>query len=168
MLAILVLLTLGDSTYARAESLLAHHHLSAARRIAEKLVAQHPNDEEAHLLLGRILLIWPTIGRYPALEQFKTAAHLAPADPEPIYHESEVGMALKGDDGDRLARESFLRLFTLAPDYGDSWQRFRLLYQDENIWRDGEKALASHPDDPLALVHRAELALDLGEALTLG
>ena len=151
----------GDSTYARAESLLARHQFAEARALAEQIVREYPNEERAHLLLGRVLLASPTVGRYPALEQFKVAANLAPTDPEPLYLEAMVGFALGGDDGDRLARESLVRLFTLSSNYRDAWFRFRLLYQDKHIRRDADRALAHHPNDPAALVQRAELALDL-------
>ena len=82
-LGVLLLAILAqDTAFARAESLLAGHKLPAARRAAERLVAAHPQDSRAHLLLGRIWYTWPVTGRYSARAEFRTAAGLAPRDPE--------------------------------------------------------------------------------------
>jgi len=54
VLALLAVFALQDSTFARAESLLAHHDLTSARSVAEQQVRAHPNDPRAHLLLGRV------------------------------------------------------------------------------------------------------------------
>lgn len=161
MLALLAVFALQDSTFARAESLLAHHDLTPARRIAEHLVAVHPDDPRAHLLLGRVWYAWPTFGRYHALDEFRTAARLAPADPEPLYWEAKVGEVLMSDEGDRFIREAVLRIFALDPAYRDCWSLFGQLYHDAGIWRRADAAFAMHPDDAGALAHRAEIALAL-------
>src|SRR5579859_5922179 len=103
MLLLLALLAGPDSLYARAESLLANHHLKEARQVAEDLVRMHPDDERAHLLLGRIFLIWPITGRNEAIQEFLTAKRLAPNDPEPSYLESSAWLALHTMDGDAMA-----------------------------------------------------------------
>ena len=105
----------------------------------------------------------PVVGRYQALSAFRTAARLAPADPEPLYWQMRVGFYLGSDEGERYAREAILRIFALAPDYADAWDRFQSLYRDRAIWRQAEAALARHPDDGLALERRAELAIALEE-----
>ena len=161
MLALLALFALQDSTFARAESLLAHHDLTSARPIAEHLVGVHPTDPRAHLLLGRVWYAWPTFGRYRALDEFRTAARLAPADPEPLYGEAKVGQFLLSDEGDRLVRDAVLKIFALDPGYRDCWSLFAQIYHDAGIWRRADAAFATHPDDPIALAHRAEIALAL-------
>src|SRR5215510_13299704 len=149
MLPLLLLLLPQDSLAARAESLLAAHDLPAARRIAERLVATHPSDAAAHLLLGRILYAWPVVGRYPALAEFKEAARLTPRDPEPLYWQIRVGQYLGSDEGEGVIREAILRIFVLDPDYGDCWSLFEQLYHNADIWRRADSALARHPDDLL-------------------
>jgi hypothetical protein len=167
----MILLALGllaapDSLdFARAESLLARHDLPEARAIAEQLVAEDRNSERAHLLLGRVWLVWPITGRFEALHEFREAARLAPHDPEPLYLQSDVGFALGGDDGGTLARGALLRLFAVAPDYRDAWHRFEQVFQDPAIWRKADAALSRFPDDVNALAHRAELALRLQRPL---
>src|SRR5256884_2911964 len=94
-----------DPGATRAESLLAAHDLPAARRAAEQLVRERPRDAGAHLLLGRVWLAWPTVGRYDAVTQFRTAARLAPGDPEPLYRQAGAGLpprgGRRGGDGPR-------------------------------------------------------------------
>ena len=88
-----------DSLLWRAESLLARGRLADARRIVERLEDQRPNDTAVLILLGRIHLAWPVVGRFPAESLFKRAARLDPANPEPLYYMGHVGLALGGDDG---------------------------------------------------------------------
>src|SRR2546427_11694015 len=95
-----------DPGATRAESLLAARDLPAARRAAEQLVRERPRDAAAHLLLGRVWLAWPTMGRYDALTQFRTAARLAPGDPEPLYRQAEAGFRRGGADRGGVCRES--------------------------------------------------------------
>jgi hypothetical protein len=150
-----------DSSMARVESLLAAGDVRQALKLATKIVQRRPQDPAAHLLLGRVHYARPVIGRFPALEEFRTAARLAPADPEPLYWQMKVGFYLRGDDGDRVAREALLALFAVAPNYLDSWERFRDVYRNRDIWRRAERALTQHGDDPTALEHRAELLIAL-------
>src|SRR5512135_183443 len=163
MLPLLLLLLPQDSLAARAESLIAAHHLPAARHIAEQLVSARPHDAAAHLLLGRVLFAWPVIGRYPALVEFREAARLAPQAPEPLYWQIRVGQYLGSDEGEGIMREAILRIFALAPDYRDCWSLFEQLYQNATIWRRADSALARHPGDLLALERRAGIAIDLDE-----
>jgi len=164
MLALLLLLLPQDSLYAHAESLLAQRNLPAARRVAERLVADHPDDPRPHFLLGRIWFFWPTVGRYQALEQFRVASRLTPQDPEPLYWQIRVGQRLGSDEGERMMREAILKILALRPDFRDCWDAFSQLYHSADIWRQADRALARHPDDPVALAHRAEIAVALEEA----
>ncbi len=152
-----------DSLSARAESLLARGDVQGAYKIAKKLVERRPTDPQAHFLLGRVHYDRPVIGRWAALEEFKKAARLAPHDPAPLYWQMTVGFYLRSDDGDRIARDALLQLFTITPDYLDTWARFHDVYQSPAIWRQAERALARHGDDPTALEHRAELLIDLAD-----
>jgi GWxTD domain-containing protein len=163
MLALIAALLQQDPGFARAESLLAARNLAPARSAAERLIAANPTDAAAHLLLGQVWYAWPTIGRYQALDEFRTAAQLAPANPEPLYWQVKVGDYLGSDEGEVLIREAIIRIFALDPDYRDCWERFAQLYHDGGIWRRAERALATHPDDPRSLEHRAEIALALEE-----
>jgi tetratricopeptide (TPR) repeat protein len=159
---LIALLVQAPATLA-AESLLAARDLPAARAAAEDLTRRHPDDPRAHLLLGRVWLAWPTFGRYQALEEFRTAARLAPGDLDALYGQIEVGDALGSDEGEVMVREAILRILAITPDYRDCWARFGQLYHDPDIWRRAERALAGHPGDALALGRRAEIALALEE-----
>jgi hypothetical protein len=163
MLALLVALQSPDSSFSRAESLLAAHDLPAARAIAERLVAAHPGDARTHLLLGQVWYAWPVIGRYAALAEFRSAARLAPEDPLPLYWQVRVGQHLGSDEGEVLMREAILRIFALTPDYEDCWALFQGLYHSPDIWRRADRALARHPDVPVALERRARIAIALEE-----
>jgi hypothetical protein len=161
MLLGLLLLLQQDSLYHRTEALLAAHDLPAARRAAERLVTRHPQDARAHLLLGRVWLDWPVIGRYPALAEFRDAARLDPRDPHALYQQVRVGQVLGSDEGEVIVREAILRLFALTPDYEDCWPLFQGLYHSPDIWRRADLALAHHSDDAVALERRARIALAL-------
>jgi hypothetical protein len=104
------------------------------------------------------------VGRYPALEAFRSAARLAPTNPEPLYWQMKVGFYLGGDEGDVIAREAILKIFALDPEYEDVWARFLTVYQNRNIWRRADRALALHPENRTALRWRGELAIALEEA----
>ncbi len=161
--ALLLALAAQDTAYARAESLLAAHDLPAARRAAEQLVARYPHVARAHLILGRVWLAWPVIGRYYALSEFRFATKLAPGDPRPLYWQVRVGHHLGSDEGEVIVREAILRIFRLTADYEDCWALFEQIYHNERIWRRADQALARHPDDLVALERRAQIALALQE-----
>ena len=124
----------------------------AARARADSLMA-----------VGRAQFARPVIGRYAALEAFRAAARLVPADPEPLYWQMKVGFHLGSDEGDVLAREAILKILALTPDYADVWDRFERVYHNPKIWRRADQALARHPNDLLARERRAELAIALEE-----
>lgn len=161
--ALLLSLLQSNTSYARAESLLASGDLRGARAVAERLVAASPNDPRSHLLLGRVWYAWPVIGRYSALAEFRLAARLAPADPEPLYWQVRVGQYLKSDEGEGIVRRAILRIFEIQPDYEDCWLLFEGLYHNEDIWRRADRALARHPESLVALEHRAQIAIALDE-----
>jgi len=150
-----------DTSITRIESLLDAGDVRQALKLSTKLVERRPTDPAAHMMLGRAHYARPVIGRFPALEEFRTAARLAPADPEPLYWQIKVGLYLHGDDGDRIAREALIALFGVTPNYLDAWERFRDVYRNPGIWRRAERALARHGEQPAALEHRAELLIAL-------
>lgn len=117
------------------------------------------------MVVGRAQFARPVIGRYAALEAFRAAARLVPADPEPLYWQMKVGFYLGSDEGDVLAREAILKILALNPDYQDVWARFETVYRNPKIWRRADRALARHPDDVVAIERRAELAIALEEPL---
>jgi hypothetical protein len=163
MLALTALLCCFQGSYAQAESLLARGDLPGARHLAEQLVNHRPDDARAHLLLGRVWIRWPTIGRYNAYEEFRAAADLTPGDAEPQYWKAQVGVRLGSDEGEVIAREAILRLFAIAPDYRDSWTIFESIYHDGKIWRRADAVLARYAADPVALERRARIAIALQE-----
>jgi len=163
MLALVLALLQQDASFARAESLLARHDLGAARRVAERLVRTDPKDPRAHLLLGRVWYAWPVVGRYQALDELRTAARLAPADPEPLYWQVKVGTYLGSDEGEGIARDAILGIMALEPDCRDCWSLFAQFYHDAGIWRRADAALGRHADDPTAQLRRAEIALALDQ-----
>jgi GWxTD domain-containing protein len=118
---------------------------------------------ESLLAAGRAHFARPVVGRYAALEAFRAAARLVPADPEPLYWQMKVGFYLGMDEGEVMARNALLALFAIVPDYKDAWERFEQLYHNAGIWRRADRALAHHPTDPVALERRAQLAIALGE-----
>lgn len=146
---------------ARAESLLAAGKASEAAQAAQRGVARRPDDAAARMLLGRAHFARPVVGRYAALAAFRTAARLAPRDPQPLYWQMRVGFHLGSDEGDRTAREAILAILALDPDYEDCWDRLRELYGGPDVWRRADRALALHGDSPVALERRAELAIAL-------
>jgi hypothetical protein len=146
---------------ARAESLLAAGKASEAARVAERGVARRPDDAAARMLLGRAHFARPVVGRYAALAAFRTAARLAPREPQPLYWQMRVGFHLGSDEGDRIAREAILAILALDPDYEDCWDRLRELYGGPDVWRRADRALAVHGAAPMALERRAELAIAL-------
>ena len=163
-LALALLLLQGapqDTATARVEALLASGNVDAAFARATRIVERRPRDPAAHMLLGRVQYARPVIGRFPALAEFRTAARLAPTDPEPLYWQMKVGFYLRSDDGEIIARDALLGLFAVTPDYKDAWERFGDVFHNADIWRRAERALARHGDDPVALEHRAELFIAL-------
>jgi tetratricopeptide (TPR) repeat protein len=159
---------LGDSALQRAESLLTAGNLAEARRLAERLQNLRPRDPRVLMLLGRIYLVWPVVGRYRADTLFRRAAQLDPGNPEPLYYQGQVGLALGADDGEEVARRGFLAVLAIDPDYRDSWTLWLGLYRGDGERREGLAALERHSGRSWdADYWRAQLLIELrryGEA----
>jgi len=159
----LLLVLLQDPATADPDSLLAARRLPEARRVAEHWITQRPDDPHAHLALGRVWQAWPTVGRYQALAEFRTAERLAPDDTAPLWGQVEVGYRLGSDEGEAIARAALVRLLELRPGDRAAWGRFLDLYHDDAVWRRADRALALHPDDPAAALRRGVIAAALEE-----
>jgi tetratricopeptide (TPR) repeat protein len=147
--------------HARAESLLTHGELAAARELLESHLRVHAHDVRALVLLGRVHLDWPVIGRFKALALFDRAARLAPEDPEPRYWRVVVGRTLGGADGESIIRTGLFALWEVAPGYRDTWEVWRTIYRGDGDRRRAVDILAAHAGDPGADLRRAELLIEL-------
>jgi len=94
----LALALVVQTSITRVDSVLAAGDVRQALKLATKIVQQRPRDPAAHMLLGRVHYARPVVGRFPALEEFRTAARLAPNDPEPLYWQMQVGFYLRGEE----------------------------------------------------------------------
>jgi len=130
-----------DTTYERAESLLVVGRLAEARRLAERLQDRRPHDPRVLMLLGRIHLAWPVVGRHQADTLFTRAARLDPANPEPPWYVGQVGLRLGGTDGEEIARRGFLGVLAVDPDYRDAWTQWSALYRGPGARQDAVMAL---------------------------
>ena len=137
--------------------------LPAARRAAERLDRERPDDPRVLILRGRVMLAWPVIGRWQAETLLTRAGELAPGDPEPFFYLGLVGIALRGDDGEWIARRGFTRVLALDPHYRDTWPQWSGLYRGDAERRAGVAALALHAGDPAADLWRAQLLVELAD-----
>ena len=151
-----------SSVLARAESLLVHGRLVEARALLERAVRRDPSDAAALVLLGRVHLAWPTVGRFRAWRLFEEAAHLDPTNPEPRYQQVRVGLALGSADGERLARDAIFKILQIVPDYADIWRVWQRLYEGDGHRRRALGLLARF-DDPASALRRAGLLLEIGD-----
>lgn len=139
--------------------------LHEARALLESGLRSRPRDPALLVLLGRVHLAWPVVGRQRAWQLFELAAHRAPADPVPRYLQMLVGLRLGGDDGERLARDAILHILELTPEYRDIWDVWGRLYHGGGHRRRAVRLLERH-DAPVAARHRAELLIELEDYRT--
>jgi hypothetical protein len=151
----------AEPALTRAESLLVRGDLEPAREILESYLRDHDDNVRALILLGRVYLEWPVIGRFKALGLFTQAGRMTPDDPEPHYWAVQVGARLGGADGEAMARASLYRVWARAPDYRDTWETWRRLYRGREHRRDAVAVLERHVGVPVADVRRAELLIEL-------
>lgn len=121
----------------------------------------HPDDPRVLTLLGRIHLGWPVFGRYRAESLLARAGALEPTNPEPFYYLGQVGLALRGDDGEMIARPALLRVLALNPEYRDAWALWTRLYRGDAERRAAVGALARHAGNRAADCWRAGLLVEL-------
>lgn len=145
---------------ARAESLLAEGRLPEARRLLEQADRRFPDDPDILLLLGRVHLEWPVVGRFKAWQLFDRVAELRPDDPEPRYQQMQVGLRLGGADGERLARDAIFRVLAIVPEYRDVWEVWESLYRGPGHRRRAVDALAEHRE-PIAVYRLAALWIEM-------
>lgn len=152
-----------DGIYAEAEALIAAGRLKNARSLLEASLDTAPDDARALLLLGRVHLAWPVVGRYDAIKLLNRAAALTPQDPEPLYWLMHAGIALGEADGERLARGSIFRIWALDPDYRDTWAVWRRMYRGDRQLRQAIDVLSHHAGRPGIDYRRAQMLFELGE-----
>jgi tetratricopeptide (TPR) repeat protein len=70
------------------------------------------------------------IGRFQALEAYRAARRLTPQSPDPPYRMAQMGLALGGDDGERIAQEGLERVLELDPLYRNAWDEWLTLYRN--------------------------------------
>jgi tetratricopeptide (TPR) repeat protein len=136
-------------------------NLPAARRVAERLDQAHPQNHRVLTLLGRIWLAWPVFGRFKAESLLTRAGELDPGNPEPFYYLGLVGIALRGDDGEWIARRGLTRILALEPLYRDTWSRWLKLYRGPEERREAAAALARHASQPAPDLWRSQLLIEL-------
>jgi tetratricopeptide (TPR) repeat protein len=112
-------------------------------------------------LLGRIWLAWPVFGRWHADSLLSRAGALAPNDPQPFYYLGLVGIALRGDDGEWVARRGLARVLALEPRYRDAWSLWLTLYRGPAERREAVAALERHAGEPASDLWRGQLLIEL-------
>jgi hypothetical protein len=124
-----------------------------------------PADPATLLLLGRVHLAWPTVGRFRAWQLFEQAARLEPTNPEPRYQQVQVGLALGSADGERLARDAIFRILQIVPDYADIWRTWHRLYEGDDDCRRALQLLERF-DTPASLLRRVDLLIRVEDYAT--
>lgn len=108
------------------------------------------------------MLAWPVFGRWKADSLFTRAGELDPGNPEPFYYLGLVGLALRGDDGEWVARRGLTRVLALEPEYRDAWTLWSGLYRATSERHAGVAALARHAGEPAPDLWRSRLLIELG------
>jgi tetratricopeptide (TPR) repeat protein len=106
------------------------------------------------------MLAWPVYGRWQADSLFTRAGALDPDDPEPFYYLGLVGIALRGDDGEWVARRGLTRVLAIEPEYRDAWALWSGLYRGEAERRAGVAALARHAGEGAPDLWRSQLLIE--------
>ena len=135
--------------------------MPAARRVAELLDRTRPDDPRVLTLLGRIHLMWPTVGRFKAESLLTRAAALDSGNPEPCYYLGLVGIALRGDDGEMISRRGLTRVLELEPLYRNAWALWSELYRGDSERREAVAALSRHTGEPAPDIWRSQLLIEL-------
>jgi tetratricopeptide (TPR) repeat protein len=86
---------------------------------------------------------------------------LRPDDPEPLYWLGHVGFALRGDDGEWIARRGLDRVLAIDPDYRDAWGLWLQLFRDDDDRRRAVAALARHAGERACDLRRALMLAEL-------
>src|SRR5204863_73309 len=154
-----LLVVLLQDPAADPDSLLAARRLPDARRAAERLITQRPDDPHAHLALGRVWQAWPTVGRYHALAEFRTAERLAPDVTATLWGQDEAARFAAAGPGD--ARRFFLWFWGKRdPNLVTPWNE-RIA---EHFRRLAYVRRHFHLLHPLSLYHRSATARGLAAA----
>jgi len=100
-------------------------------------------------------------GRWKADSLFTQAAMLDPSNPEPCYYLGLVGIALRGDDGEMIARRGLTRVLELEPLYRNAWTLWSELYRGDSERREAVAALSRHAGELTPDTWRSQLLMEL-------
>ena len=143
-----------------ASRALASDSIEQAIRFAERYTWQAPRDPRGFLVLGDAYARRMPAGRFRALEAYRHAQRLAPADPDPPYRMAQMGLWLGGDDGERIAREELEHVLELDPLYKDSWSLWLTLYRNGGDRRKMAERLAPRRTHPVIQAGIAQLLVE--------
>lgn len=144
----------------RAQAALDSGSIEDAIRIAERYVARERRDPMGFLVLGDAYARRMPAGRFRALEAYRNAQRIAPADPEPPYRMAQMGLWLGGADGERIARESLERVLEIDAHYRDAWSLWLTVYRNSGGRRKMVARLAQQRDHPLIRARIAQLLIE--------
>jgi hypothetical protein len=108
------------------------------------------------------------VGRFTAESLLTRAGELDPGNPEPFYYLGKVGIALRGDDGEAIARRGLQRALEIEPLYRDVWALWARLYRGEHARREGVAALLRHAGESAPDLWRARLLIELEDYAAAG
>jgi tetratricopeptide (TPR) repeat protein len=109
------------------------------------------------------MLAWPVYGRWQADSLLTRAGELDPDDPEPFYYLGLVGLALRGDDGEWVARRGLTRVLAIEPEYRDAWSLWSGLYRGKKERQAARDALSLHAGEPAPDLWRSQLLIESEE-----
>lgn len=143
-----------------AQTALSAGRINEAVDLAERYNSSHLRDARGFIVLGDAYAARMPVGRFQALEAYRQARRLLPNSPDPPYRMAQMGLALGGDDGERIAQEGLERVLELDPMYQSAWDEWLTLYRNAGGRRQMIERLTPYRAQPAVMVRVALLKLE--------
>jgi len=151
------------SPLAAAESALAHRALDRAVSLASSYTYRHPDDPRGWMVLGKARLARSSGSaehRLQAIWAFRKVLATEPANLEAWDLMGRAAMLLGGLDGERISRDAFEHLVTLAPEDPDAWANWLILYRGRGERARMRRILERHGSLPEVRARTARLLIE--------
>ena len=114
---------------AEARAALESGDSARALDLAEKYMFGHQRDSRGFLLVGDLYASRLPRGLFRAVQAYRNAYRADPHNPEPFYKLAQVGLAVRGSNGEALVTEGLEKALSIDPLYGDAWEQWLTVYR---------------------------------------
>ncbi|MGD8727226.1 MAG: hypothetical protein PVH40_06250, partial [Gemmatimonadales bacterium] len=131
-----------------------------ALELAEKYMWGHPRDPRGFIAVGDVYYTRLPEGLYRAVQAYRRAGRVDKSDPEAFYKLAQVGLAVRGSNGEALVTEGLEKALSIDPLYANAWGQWLTIYRSAGRRDEMLDRLTPHDSLPAVRAMIAQLLIE--------